>query len=88
LVLYQTGTEITCSTSLLKAAASSACRDKKVLSQQAERLQDALAQLEQQHVEQLAAKDKAHLQQLHEIRSELEQRQQDWVGASSCKIAH
>jgi hypothetical protein len=46
-------------------------------------LQDALAQLEQQHVEQLAAKDAAHLQQLHDIRSELEQRQQEWVSAAS-----
>ncbi|WIA40340.1 hypothetical protein OEZ86_013707 [Tetradesmus obliquus] len=54
-------------------------KDKKVLTQQAERLQDALAQIEQLHMEQLAAKDSAHLQQLHDIRSELEQRQQEWA---------
>ncbi|WIA20048.1 hypothetical protein OEZ85_005913 [Tetradesmus obliquus] len=54
-------------------------KDKKVLTQQAERLQDTLAQIEQQHVEQLAAKDSVHLQQLQDIRSELEQRQQEWA---------
>lgn len=57
-----------------------------MLTQQAERLQDTLAQIEQQHVEQLAAKDSAHLQQLQDIRSELEQRQQEWVGAA-CRVS-
>lgn len=62
-----------------------ACRDKKALAQQVEKLQESLSQLEQQHAQQLTAKDAAHLQQLQQIRTELERRQLDWV-SHKCQV--
>lgn len=54
-------------------------REKKGLTQQLEKLQEVIAQLEQKHVEDLAAKDIAHMEQLQKIRNELEQHQRGWV---------
>lgn len=57
-------------------------REKKGLVQQLDKMQDVVAQLEQRHVEDLAARDLAHKIQLQEIRDQLEQRQVEWVGSN------
>lgn len=58
-------------------------RDKRALGQQVQQLQQALDAAQAQHTQELAVRDVQHVAQLGAIRDSLQQRQQEWVRATT-----